>query len=124
MVVHSRYPQETSVKSLIHLGQCIGENKFQDYNGYQVNWWYYHSWNPPQFDVRKIKNMPIAMYAGRQDPLATIADVDWLNTQLGNVVHYMKIDQHDHDFGASKTMEYMQSVIELSKKYNPLPGSL
>jgi hypothetical protein len=83
---------------LLHLGQLIHQNKFQDYDGYEANLLYYHSWSPPKFDVKKVKNMPIALFAGMEDPLGTVTDTNWLNSQLGNVVHYEKVENMDHGF--------------------------
>ena len=68
--------------------------------------------------------MPIALFVGNQDPLATVADADWLQTKLGNVVFRQNIENHDHDFGTSITMDYMKNVINLTQKYNPKPAQL
>jgi hypothetical protein len=59
--------------------------------------------------------MPIALFAGIEDQLATIADTDWLSSQLGNVVHYEKVPNVDHGFDLAKDMSYFKKVMALTK---------
>ena len=73
----------------------------------------YGSSTPPLLDIRKINQMPIALFTGRQDPLAKLADVQWLNTQLGNVKHFQIIENHDHGFTLCKNMDYMADVMKV-----------
>ena len=68
--------------------------------------------------------MPIALFAGVDDSLATVTDVTWLTTQLGNVAHYEVVQNMAHGFMIAKNMSYFNNVLILVKQYNPLPAQL
>ena len=88
-VGHKYFPQPTSVKSLYHLGQIIEHKQFEEYDyRYTDNQKHYGSHNAPKLDLTKITQMPTALFVGVDDSLATVTDVSWLKTQLGNVAHY------------------------------------
>lgn len=63
--------------------------------------------------------MPIAMYVGQQDPLATPLDTKWATTQLGNVIHYEVMDNFDHGaFTLGLDMSYIERVLKNIAQYN------
>lgn len=63
--------------------------------------------------------MPIAMFVGDKDPLATPMDTKWATTQLGNVIHYEVIENFDHStFTIGLDMSYMDRVVANIAKYN------
>lgn len=72
---------------------------------------------PPLIDILKIKEtaVPVAMFVGEEDNLATPLDAKWLKDQLGdNVIEYMEIANFDHSsFNFGKDMSYVNKVIKL-----------
>ena len=68
--------------------------------------------------------MPIALFAGVDDALANVPDVEWLTTQLGNVAHYEVVQNMGHGFMIAKDMSYVNNFLSLVKQYNPLPTQL
>ena len=128
MVASARFPTQTSMKSLYHFGQIIHARRFQDfdysdsqYNGNKIH---YGTSLIPFLDLKRINKMPIALFTGRQDPLAKLDDVQWLKTQLGNVKHFQIIENHDHGFTLCKNMDYMNDVMKVVQQYNPVSNSL
>ena len=84
----------------------------------------YNQTTPPAYSLKNIKGVPIAIFGGLDDPLATAADTDWLNEQLGeNVVYYKKLPGITHlTYVLGKDMSYMSSeLIPLLSQYNNMP---
>jgi len=80
---------------------------------------HYGQKEPKEIFLSKIKTMPIAMYVGAQDPLATPYDTKWASEQLGNVIHYEVMDNFDHGaFTLGLDMSYMNRVLENIAEYN------
>ncbi len=86
------FPSGTSLRTLEHYGQLNVSGKFQyyDYNFQSQNkadnWEKYHQESPPEIDLTKISRVPIAMYIGKGDLLATVDDCNWARTQLKTLV--------------------------------------
>ena len=70
---------------------------------------------PPSIDLTQIKDVPIAMFVGKQDDLGTPALGRWTKERVKDVlIHYEELDNHNH-FSSSvgKDMSFMTTVIEL-----------
>lgn len=80
---------------------------------------------PPLIDLTKIRDsgVPVAMYVGKQDVLATPTDAQWTKTQIGKqVIEYTEIDNFDHSaFNFGKDMTFLDGVMDLVAVSNPLP---
>ena len=49
----------------------------------------YKQSHPPAYPLGDIKGVPIAVYAGKEDELADVADVEWFRDQVkDSVVDY------------------------------------
>jgi hypothetical protein len=74
---------------------------------------------PPVYPLEKIKNIPIALFAGLGDELASPTDVDWLNEQIKDtVVFYHKYNLGHMSFAIAKDMSFFQiDAIGLLKQY-------
>ena len=81
------YPAGSSTRSLVHFQQLMllkdeGNRKFMKYNyGTNMNIQKYGTPNPPEYDLGKIK-IPVALFVGNEDNLATVPDVNVLIQQL------------------------------------------
>ena len=86
------FPCGTSLKCLIHYVQIIKEKKFIyfDYKK-DANFALYHQKNPPEYDLSKIKDIPIMLITGEKDKLSTPDDVRWLYNELKANVMYLDI---------------------------------
>ena len=47
--------------------------------------------SPPEYDLKKIIDIPIMLIGGEKDKLATSEDINWLKDELGENVIYHKI---------------------------------
>ena len=115
-------PARSSVREVLHYGQMIKSGTFQmyDYEDSATNIKHYGTATPPQLDISKINQVPIAMFVGKNDSLATIKDCQWVKSQISSVVHYQEIDGFDHSsYMAAKDMSYFSSVMGLIEQYNP-----
>jgi len=120
-VIRNRFPNTCSTKELFHYGQIVGAGKFQEYDyGWAKNLLKYHSFGPPEIKLSNIKEMPIAMFVGGDDHLATPSDAIWEREQLGNVVHFEVMSDFDHEsFMLGLDTSYITRALELVKQYNP-----
>lgn len=85
--------------------------------------------SPPVIDVSKISDsVPIALFVGDKDDLATVYDNNWLYEELGGnntVINYEILPNFGHstfNFGMNKT--YFENIDAYLEEYNPLPESL
>ena len=86
------YPCGTSLKCLIHYVQIIKERKFIHFDYEKdANFALYHQKNSPEYDLSKIKDIPIMLITGEKDKLATPDDVRWLYNKLKTNVIYFDI---------------------------------
>ena len=88
----NHYPCGCSLKCLIHFVQIIENKKFIyfDYKK-EANFHIYHQSEPPEYDLSKIKDIPIMLIGGDKDKLSTREDIRWLKNELKENVIYDKI---------------------------------
>ena len=85
------YPSGTSFRNLAHFRQIINSGKFQKYDfGIEENLKRYNNFEPPEYDLKAIQGVPIALFCGLKDRLASQGDYQWLKEQLGEAVVYYK----------------------------------
>jgi len=78
-VSSAHFPNGSSGKSILHLGQIAKTGKFANYDyGSEKNLIMYGQEEAPILDVSQIKDVPIAIFAGLQDNYSSIEDVHWL----------------------------------------------
>jgi pimeloyl-ACP methyl ester carboxylesterase len=113
-------PSGTSYKAMNHFKQIGLSNRFQeyDYSGPE-NVKRYNQSYPPEYDLKKIKDFPIALLAGENDKLCPIENVEWLRDQLGsNVVLYRMYKNMGHmTFLMPKNIDWFDDVMTVMKKY-------
>jgi lysosomal acid lipase/cholesteryl ester hydrolase len=72
------YPSGSSFKNLAHLRQNLQTGKFAKYDyGLEVNQMKYSQILAPEYDLSKIRDVPIALFCGRKDVLASPEDYEW-----------------------------------------------
>lgn len=124
------FPAGASVQSLMHYAQTIKYKKYQLYDwGEKRNLEKYHQKTPPEIDLTKIANLPIAMFVGSADDLGDPTDEEWAREQINaggksQLVHYQEIEAGHASFIIGKDMSYFDKVMELVHTYNPPPNSL
>lgn len=84
------YPCGTSLKNLTHFIQIINSKKFQYYDyGKNINSQIYNYPTPPEYNLKKIKDIPIFIICGDKDKIANYDDVKWLYNEIQkNVIYY------------------------------------
>ncbi|XP_033217874.1 lipase 3-like [Belonocnema kinseyi] len=91
-VILAHTPAGTSTKSLTHFAQEVISDRFRPYDyGMLRNIRIYNSTVPPDYDLSKIE-IPIALFYGDNDWLASTADVDRLYQQLPKALGKFRID--------------------------------
>jgi len=112
-------PGGSSLKAINHFVQCMRCKKFRTYDyGRETNLEIYNSEEPPEYDLKKIYDFPIALFSGKGDKLATPKDVAWLKEQLGsNVIIHNEINLGHSSFMMAKDMSWFNDVIELIELY-------
>jgi hypothetical protein len=80
----------------------------------------YNQATPPTIELQNIKQMPIAMFVGTSDQLATIDDNRWAKTQLSSLVFYKEYALGHLSFMIAQDMSYFTTdVMNLLQQYHP-----
>lgn len=75
---------------------------------------------PPLINLQNIKTVPIAMFVGTSDQLATVEDNRWAKTQLSTLVHYKEYALGHLSFMIAKDMSYFTTdVMNILHQYHP-----
>ena len=110
------YPCGTSLKCLIHYVQIMKAKKFQYFDyGKNANFSIYHQKEPPEYDLKKIKDIPIMLITGEQDKLATPNGVSWLYNELKtNVIYFDIVPNMGHiSFICGKDFSWFKEPLEI-----------
>ena len=76
---------------------------------------------PPLIDLQKISKVPIAMFVGNTDQLATVDDNRWAKTQLATLKFYKEYSLGHLSFMIGKDMSYFTvDVMNILKQYHPV----
>ena len=73
----------------------------------------------PAIDLKKVRDVPIALIAGSKDHLSTVEDTRWALKQMtSHVVFYKEYNLGHLSYFIAKDMSYFSNdVMELIKKY-------
>ena len=78
-------PAGSSFRCFEHFQQIMRDRKFQKFDfGPERNVKEYGSEQPPEYDLSKVKDVPIALINGALDGLASPKDTEWLTAQLSS----------------------------------------
>ncbi len=119
-VMLAHFPSGTSLKSIAHYSQSLNTGTFRRYDyGKDENMNRYGQNPPPDVKLYDIKKMPIALFVGTADELATVTDSKWTINNLGE-----SVDEDDDingwghmTFLMAKDMSYFQDVIKEIEKH-------
>lgn len=109
------------IYNLLHWSQATRTGRFEAYDyGYEDNIIIYDSEKPPSFDIKSI-TIPIAIFYGDKDYLSNSDDVNYLLSELPNVIYSEKVlgfRHNDFVWGKLASSTIYLKIIELIKKYN------
>jgi len=90
-------PSGTSTRLIIHLGQMINSGKFRafDFGSKKKNQEHYHQDTPIEYDVTKI-DVPVQIFAGTKDWLASEKDVQELVSKVKTINGYTLLPEYNH----------------------------
>ena len=118
-VMLAHFPSGSSLKCFAHYAQSIQTKTFRYYDyGKDGNQQHYHQDAPPDVPLENIKKMPIALFVGTADELATTQDSKWTISKLGEGIDGDEdLSKVGHmTFLMAKDMGYFQDVMaELQK---------
>lgn len=78
------FPAGTSVKNFLHFQQFVSSGLFRKFDyGHDQNIKIYGTPEPPEYNITNI-DVPVHLFVGKYDKLATIPDVKQLYKQLIN----------------------------------------
>ena len=106
-----RFSAGTSLRNLDHMGQIMAADRFQRYDfGVIGNLAKYAALSPPEIDVSQIE-VPVAMFVGKHDTLATSLDNLEQKAKLKNLVRYQECELDHLGFILAKNMSYFTEVV-------------
>jgi pimeloyl-ACP methyl ester carboxylesterase len=110
IVFISHFPSGSSLKSVQHFSQSIRKKNFAPYK------------SDSPYDLKNIKNIPIGLFVGRQDLLATVLDNRNLKAALESndvIKFYKEYDDMGHStFFLSGTNHHVDDLLNFLEKYN------
>jgi len=115
------FPSGTSLRAIDHYGQILSSKKFQrmDY-GSSKNKQVYGQNTPPEINLQNIQSVPIGLFVGNSDQLATVDDNRWAKTQLKTLKFYKEYNLGHLSFMIGKDMTYFSAdVMNMLKEYHP-----
>ncbi len=116
----SHYPAGASLQSINHFIQNMENKKFSQYDyKLEANMRIYGNPFAPEYDLKNIRNIPIALFGGKEDKLASEEDVEWLREQLDtNVIFYSIYEKMGHlTFLLSKDMNWFNDALVLIETF-------
>lgn len=116
----SHYPAGASLQSINHFIQNMENKKFSQYDyKLEANMRIYRNPLPPEYNLQNIQNIPIALFGGKEDKLASVEDVEWLREQLDtNVIYYNIYEKMGHlTFLLSKDMTWFEDALILIETF-------
>ena len=80
----------------------------------------YGSIDPPNVDISKIRDVPIAMMIGIYDKIIPVRDSKWIKDNLDSSVlkFYKEYDYGHATFAVGKDVSYLDEVEKLLREFN------
>lgn len=112
----SHLPSGSSLKAINHFVQLKRSGRFCPYDyGKDKNLEKYGLEEPYEYNLKKVKDFPIAILYGKQDRLASANDVEWLLDELGDNIIYRKMyEEMGHTtFQMSIDISWFDDIIKI-----------
>lgn len=125
-VANQRPMTSIGVKQTLHFGQIKASGHFAQYDemSEEANQAKYHRDTPPDINLKKISNkVPIAMFVGNDDDLATVRNAEWIRSEIGKdtVFSLKTLENFGHaTFNFGKDRDYLDDIHSYLKTYNPI----
>lgn len=113
--------QGYSLKTLEYWSQIFKNNRFAKFDyGETENLKRYGSTDPPNVDISKIRDVPIAIIIGIYDKIIPVRDSRWIKDNLDSSVlkFYKEYDYGHATFAAGKDATYLDEVEKLLREFN------
>ena len=80
----------------------------------------YGTKEPPIVDISQIRDVPIAIFAGKHDLIAPLRDLHWVRDHLDPSVlkHYEECEAGHLTFMIGKEVPYLDRVQQLIREYS------
>ena len=108
------FPNGSSFKTFIHWSQIVSRGgQFQKFDyGPRKNMKLYGQRSAPVLDLANVKDVPIALFVGNRDGLATITDSHFLRKSLRNVLVFYKEYRANHiTFQLGRNVAYFPDLL-------------
>ncbi|CAH1154349.1 unnamed protein product [Phaedon cochleariae] len=120
-LIMTNFPSGTSTKTLYHYSQIFlsgGNFQWYDY-GSAKNEILYNSTKPPDYDIEKI-SVPVHIFSGKRDFLATHEDVKYLYSRLNcsKEFHVYDLAHNDYAYGKRVNKLYSDILDVMKNKFN------
>ncbi|XP_014365457.2 lipase 1 [Papilio machaon] len=122
-VLFQHFPAGTSVKNMAWYGQSVNIDEFQNFDyGAIKNLQVYGSVQPPAFNLSLVE-VPIVIIHGRNDFLASPADIEWLASKLPNLLEDFYVEEplwnhFDMTYSRLTSKYILPKISEYLKKYS------
>eukprot|EP00356_Strombidium_inclinatum_P013705 CAMPEP_0170494038 /NCGR_PEP_ID=MMETSP0208-20121228/14408_1 /TAXON_ID=197538 /ORGANISM="Strombidium inclinatum, Strain S3" /LENGTH=223 /DNA_ID=CAMNT_0010770027 /DNA_START=715 /DNA_END=1389 /DNA_ORIENTATION=+ len=110
-----------SLRQIAHYGQVIKDGFIADYDfgSEQANMQAYGTPSPKRYDLSTITDVPVAMFVGREDPVADPTDTAIAHSMIPSVVFYKEYAKTDHQsFQFGKYTNWFADALPLVNSYN------
>ncbi|KAG8135376.1 hypothetical protein E2320_008408 [Naja naja] len=113
------FPDFTSVKTLSHWGQVIYSKEFKYFDHGKKNKAVYNRTTPPFYKIEDVI-IPVAVWSGGRDIVATKKDVELLTSRITHLVFYKHIPDWQHMdpiLGLDIPQELYNDIRKLMQKH-------
>ncbi|XP_034286244.1 lysosomal acid lipase/cholesteryl ester hydrolase-like isoform X7 [Pantherophis guttatus] len=113
------FPDFTSVKTLSHWGQVIYSKEFKYFDHGKKNKAIYNRTKPPFYKIEDV-TIPVAVWSGGRDIVATKKDVELMTSQITHLVFYKNIPDWQHMdpiLGLDIPQQLYNDIRKLMQKY-------
>lgn len=118
-VIFGHVPAGASTKQFAHYAQEFNSGRFCQYDyGANENLFRYHSTDPPEYDLKKIKS-PISLYYSDNDWLSAQVDVEKLMKKLPNVkeaTFIARFNHLDYVWGINAPQRIYKNIVRTMKR--------
>ncbi|XP_063636117.1 lipase 1-like [Cydia splendana] len=111
-------PAGTSIQNMAKYGQAMNELHFVKFNyGSEENLKVYGVAEPPEYDLG-MTTMPVVIFHGESDHLVDTRDMDWVVSQLPNVLEYVTVaDPLWNHVDMAFSQYWKKQIFTTMKKY-------